>query len=411
MTIGMLLVAIILIMPIALGLFGLLGYWNSKTRYKLIYCAMFAMIFGIAGFCFKDPATNPDLVRYLQILHQYKGETLFESFNLAYNNLFAVDIYFHIVSLFKNDQMLPAISAFLYYFVILYIMKDYRLRVSINNLDFMIYSSFVVCATIFCSIVNGIRWPLSFILFILAFYRDVVQKKKNVWTWMIYIASILFHFSAIVLLLIRLILFIKDKKIVIIIGAFGVLVPQLIRLLSDRFGSINTGITVIDQLLYSLNRSNMYFQWNQGEWADIVRNSTYYKIEACYYYVIAFLLLLCLLLLYKKKNKDGINRKSFTIEDRFSFYLMVVTLISFTMSAHTYIRFVTPVIVCFVFVVFRFYKEYQTSVIRKIINGSFVLLSGVGIFLNLYLLRTMVDLPEYFSDIVTFGLFKFILGY
>lgn len=410
MTGGMIFIlAIIIMLPVALSPLALLGYWAPKKQYRILYCVILAMVFGIAGYCFKDPATDPDLVRYIQILQLYRGKTLFESFNLVYTNLFAVDIYFHFVAMLGNDQLLPALSCFLYYFIVLYIMQDYRLRVNIKNIDFIVFTTFVTCATIFCSIVNGIRWPLSFAIFILAMYREIIKDKRNALTWFLYTVSIFFHFSAIVLLIIRLLLFIKNKKIVLLIGALGAFVPNFINILSSRFGSLSTGSALLNQLLYSLKRSNMYFQWNQGEWADIVRNSRYYRLEALFYYIIVGVLIACFIYLYKNK-KTGTNRSSFATEDVFTFYLIVATLISFTMSAHTYIRFVTPVILCFTFVAFKFYMEYATSMMRIIINTILVSLSGIGIFLNLYLIRTMVDLPKYLSDIATFGIFRIFMN-
>lgn len=413
MTAGMTLFVfvIILILPIALSPLALLGYWSSKSRYKILYCVILAMVFGIAGYCFKDPSTNPDLVRYIQILQQYRGKGLFDSFNLVYSNLFAVDIYFYIVSKLGDDQMLPALSCFIYYFIVFYLLQDYKSRVDIKNIDYLIYSTFVMCATIFCSIVNGIRWPISFAIFILAVYRELVQGRKKIWTWFLYVISILFHFSAIVLLIIRFLLFVKNKKIVLVVGALGALVPNAISFLSSRIGGLTTGNTVLNQLLYSLNRSNMYFQWNRGEWADIVRNSRYYKLEALFYYVTVGILLFCFTYMYKKRKKTEINQNHFATEDVFTFYLMVATLISFTMSAHTYIRFVAPVILCFTLVIFKFYQECRTSWVRIAINTMFVLLSGIGVFLNLYLIRTMIDLPKYISDIATFSVLKLIFKY
>lgn len=412
MTIGMILfaIAIILIIPIAFSPIVLLGYWNPKYKCSILYCGLLAIIFGIAGYCFKDPSTDPDLVRYIQILQKYRGKNLIESFNLVYSNLFAVDVYFYIVSKLGDNQMLPAISCFIYYFIVFYIMRDYRSKVTMKNLDYVIFTSFVTCSTIFCSVVNGIRWPVSFVLFIFAVYRETVQNKKNFWTLLLYVISILFHFSAIVLLIIRLLLLVKNKKIVLAVGALGALVPNAINLLSKSIGGLTTGNTIINQLIYSINRSNMYFQWNQGEWADIVRNSRYYKLEAIFYYVIVGVLVFSFYSLYKKK-KSEVSQNYFATEDIFTFYLTVTTLISFTMSAHTYIRFVTPLILCFTFVIFKFYQECSTSWIRIAVNTMFILLSGTGVFLNLYLIRTMIDLPEYISDVATFSVFRLVFKY
>jgi len=106
--------------PSLLVLPFLISYITVRQESKVVpLSAGMALIWGIAGFCFKNPATDPDLVRYLSMLRNYFGKSLFESFNLQYENLFAVDIYFHFISKLGNPQFLPAISVFIFYFIII----------------------------------------------------------------------------------------------------------------------------------------------------------------------------------------------------------------------------------------------------------------------------------------------------
>lgn len=344
MTVSMLLlgIAVFLFMPFALLPIIVIGYINSKSGYRVLFCILVSILFGIAGYCFINPATDPDLVRYMQMLDLYKGKSLSESFNLVYQNLYAVDIYFHIISSLGNAQLLPAISVFLFYFIAFYIIQDYRMKSGIKKIDYMICSAFVACTIIFCSIVNGIRWPLSFAIFILAFYREIVQGKKNWITWVYYIIALLFHFSTIVLLILRLLLFVKNKKIIVLVGISGMLVPHLFNILADYTSRNSSKVLLMKQLEYFFRRGNSYFRWHQTGWDAIVRNSGYYKMEAYCYYVIVAIFAVCFYILYGFRKKRGGQNQNWKSEDIFIFYLMVATVISFTMSAHTYIRFVTP---------------------------------------------------------------------
>ena len=109
-------VLIYLIMPTICSVIVLLGYLTTKDSRKIIlYSALLAIVFGIAGYCFKNPATDPDLVRYLAILSTYRNKNLIDSFNTAYTNLYAVDILFWIIANFCKPQMLPAFACFIYY--------------------------------------------------------------------------------------------------------------------------------------------------------------------------------------------------------------------------------------------------------------------------------------------------------
>ena len=51
----------------------------------------------------------------------------------------------------------------------------------------------------------------------------------------------------------------------------------------------------------------MYFQWQDGGWADIVRNSTYYRLEKEYFIIISLLFLYMILYEYYRTNKNGLS--------------------------------------------------------------------------------------------------------
>lgn len=401
---------LIFLVLIPFGMLSLItvGYANVNRKDKVIVCALFALLFGIAGYWFINPATDPDLVRYLDILSLYKNKNLFESFNLVYNNLYAVDIYFHIIAQLGDPQLLPAISVFIYYFIIFYILSDYKIRTDISNKDFIIYVLFVITAVNFCSIVNGIRWPVTSAIFLLAFYREIVQNKKNAFTWILYIISLFFHFSTLVYFAIRLVLFIRNKKVVSVIGISAAFIPHIIGIFSSHLFGVTSSLGVVNQIIYFFNRANMYFQWNGGLWADTVRNSRYYQLESKFYYLVVFIFFLIFINLYKRRRlfASSYNVNIWNKEDVFTFYLMIITVISFTMAAHTYIRFITPLIVCFCIISFKFAREYEGTSLKLIVNTIYIAFSFIGGFLNIYLLGSMMKLPNYLQNVFSTGLIR-----
>lgn len=397
--------------PICIVLPTIFCYITIKKEINIIlYSVIIAFFFGIAGYWFINPATDPDLVRYLQILGQYSGKSLFESFNLVYSNLYALDIYFHFISLLGNKQLLPAISVFLFYFITFYILGDYKLRTKIKNKDFAIYIFFVISAINFCSIVNGIRWPLAFAFFFLAFYRESIQKKRNIATIVLYIISILFHFSTLVFVILRLLLFIKNKKLVVIMGGAAVFSPKIIEILANNLIGINSTIPGVNQIIYFINRANMYFQWQGGEWADIVRESQYYKLEAIYYYFIVMAFVVVFLNIYKNRNEDNKKIRNLKKQESFVFYLLIVTIVSFTMSAHTYIRFIIPLVISFCIFTFKIYTDDKFINLKVTFNICLFIFSIMGIVLNLTLLKSMMNIGDYFTNLFTTGILRTILG-
>lgn len=404
---------IYLMMPTVCSLVVLLGYLTTKNHKKIIiYSALLAIIFGIAGYCFRNPATDPDLVRYLEILSTYKGKGLFESFNTAYTNLYAVDIVFWIIANFGSPQLLPAFACYIYYFIVLYIINDFKAISGIKTSYFVIYFLFTICATNFGSIVNGIRWPLAFSMFFLAIYRDLYKNQRSFFTYFLYISSFFMHFSVIGLIAVRLVMLIKNKKRVLIYSMGIVLLPQILQIFTEKLGGIQTSIGLLNRIIYFVTRGNMYFQWQDGGWADIVRNSTYYRLEKYYYIVISVLFIFMVLHDYHELCKNKFSLNSVKPVYIFLFTYMVLTVVTFLIASHVYIRFITPVIPLLSLVFFDNFGCESKSCVGVKINVRyipvFVLLLGltaIGLFLNFYFIRTMVDIKEFISDILIFNFF------
>ena len=91
---------------------------------------------------------------------------------------------------------------------------------------------------------------------------------------------------------------------------------------------------------------------------------------------------------------------------------MVLTLVTFLIASHVYIRFITPAIPLLSLVFFDNFGSESRSCGGVKINVRdipvFVLLLGltaIGLFLNFYFIRTMVDIKEFISDIFIFNFF------
>lgn len=398
-----------LLFPVICSVIIWVGYLTTQNIQKaILYSLLLAVIFGIAGYCFKNPATDPDLVRYLAILSTYQNKNLWESINTAYNNLYAVDVIFWVIADLGNPQLLPAFACFVYYFIVLYILVDYKIKSKINTLYFTLYTLLTICATNFVSIVNGIRWPLAYAMFFLAIYRDLYKNKLNSFTYFLYLASFFMHFSTIGLIFIRLLMIIKSKKIIILSSSGMVFLPHVLSLLAQKLNGGYTSNGLFNKIIYFIIRGNMYFQWSGGGWADTVRRSNYYRIEKYYYIMICIFSIYIILRYYHNmmmRNKTLANVKPLYI---FMFTYMILTAVSFSISSHVYIRFISPAIPIMELFYFDVYVKDNSHYYRVRFEQLFcqIFLIGsiiMGIIINLYFLNTMIPLEKFVESMLTFN--------
>ena len=401
----LLVVLIFVMLPFAWMPYVLVAYTTVKEKNKLWICCLMALYYGIAAYRFIDPASDPDLVRYIDILRQYEGRTLIESFNLVYSNLFSVDILFYFVAKMKNVQILPAFATFVVYYIIFYVLADYRIRKEISTKNFIVYSVFTCSCIIYAGIVNGIRWPLSYFIFFFALYREMIQEKKNFFTILLYVISVFFHFSTLAFVIMRLALVVKNKKMVIFAGMFTTLIPQLIMTYADKVYGLTSNNIILSSIIYFIWRAKAYFGWSTDEegWAKQVKNSGYFTFENAFYWIVAIFFIF---IIYKMAKR---NEKFFNKINIFIFYTLMVTIVSFFMAGHVYIRFVTPLVFMFAIIYFQFIKLYETNSIVKVTNICLIGFSLIGTFANLYYLGMMMKLGDYFSDVFSYGLLRYCL--
>ena len=193
-------------------------------------------------------------------------------------------------------------------------------------------------------------------------------------------------------------------------GGAAVFSPKIIEILANNLIGINSTIPGVNQIIYFINRANMYFQWQGGEWADIVRESQYYKLEAIYYYFIVMAFVVVFLNIYKNRNEDNKKIRNLKKQESFVFYLLIVTIVSFTMSAHTYIRFIIPLVISFCIFTFKIYTDDKFINLKVTFNICLFIFSIMGIVLNLTLLKSMMNIGDYFTNLFTTGILRTILG-
>lgn len=159
--------------------FSLLGYISKNKVQRVLGLFFLALFMGLMAMCFRDPKTDPDIVRYIAAVKDYANVSFFRAFNHgSYENLYVIDIWFWIIAKTGNYQLIAGTSVFFTYLISLYVLQDYAHSKSFN-LRQRVYTLFLLMGLMnFCFSVNALRSELAFAMILLAVYRELYQKGE-----------------------------------------------------------------------------------------------------------------------------------------------------------------------------------------------------------------------------------------
>lgn len=132
----------------------------------------------------------------------------------------ALKVYFYILSFFPYNNFYSSISIFFIYYLplksTLTVCSFYRTHIKTTKYLLIL----LIWMIDFFDASNGVRNMLSFSIFIYALIQELysVTKQKRFISWGLYIISALIHSSAWILILLRLLLFLKNKRLYIMAG-------------------------------------------------------------------------------------------------------------------------------------------------------------------------------------------------
>ena len=295
----------------ALGTLILLCYIfkNFKnTEHKNLKSLIFslALIFAMFGYCMSFNGKENDLTRYYDTINLMKDNSLLELLKNDDQMLYSKDILFYIVKMSGNVNLLAFLVGLIIYSITSYVLFDMVKR---SNRKFKTYEIFLM--GLFCvgilspyRIICNVRCVLSYIIMSFAIYRDLVQKKKNIWTILLYIIPLGLHSSAIIILLIRF-LSILFKKLSIVAISIALFLPKIIDFIHFN---INFGGSSIGRMISNaVNKSYYYLHWTEGGWATEVENalsSKFFRFTGAIFLIsILFIILFSYYKDYKKKKE------------------------------------------------------------------------------------------------------------
>lgn len=217
----------------------------------------------------------------------------------------ALKVYFYILSIFPYNNFYSSISIFFIYYLplksTLTVCSFYRTPIKTTRYLLIL----LIWMIDFYDASNGVRNMLSFSIFIYALIQDLYSatKQKKILSGGLYLISALIHSSAWVLILLRLLLFIKNKRLYIIIGVvlitWSYSLEYLVPILQNINGSISGALE--HQLNAYTHNNNMSATGNFD--TSGFNNQASYLLMRLFRIIHISLFIYMFYLLWKRANK------------------------------------------------------------------------------------------------------------
>ena len=325
---------------------------------------------------FAVPEETDDLTSYFSIVSSLrKGgfsrlRQMIEDGNENWDSLPVCGLYFYLISRFPDNGMLPAVTIFLAYGSMFWVLWRAAQRFEVNKW-YIFLSSFLILSTYwFYDICSGVRNGLAFTLFCFFAYVELVEKKWKPACWIGYVAMCLLHSSGILMMMVRLALLVSGKRgsklisilIFFVMVAGGAIMPHLGEL---------TGIEYFQLLSQKAGRAVESSSFAAG---------TQYLVNVTTF--VAGILIFCYsrYIINKQKEKyDGISAYMDFVQLIIFFMLGSIT---FILTFIRFARWVVPAIISVVLMVsMQANSDYKKRILIEKTNKT-VIKSGMTLSSN-----------------------------
>lgn len=222
---------------------------SEKNYYILFFCLAVGMI----AF-YIDPIQELDLYRYFKQMDYMSQFNFMEFINIyAFKPELLSSLVFFFISKIGHYGLLSMIATTVSYYLIIKCILDYANKKNMRLIEKVIILLFVLSVMIFTHFATRIRNNVAVVICAYAFYREYVKGKNNLLTMFLYILPCFIHTSMLIGVIIRLLLFLKEKYlrlVIIIVMLILVVGTMYITALGDMisnfamFSSYDTKISV-----------------------------------------------------------------------------------------------------------------------------------------------------------------------
>lgn len=188
----------------------LISKLGSRYIGKILF--FYTLILSTMSFFFV-PSPGADLYRLIPIMHLWGSLNFMELWNEMLNSTTPINLlYMYLIGKTKIDGLLPALTAFLFYSNVFYILKKSVIRYKVSSTDTALVLFFFMSLGVLIEVISGIRTMLGFSFVAVFIYKEMVEGKsifKNI-VW--YVLVSLIHPAVLVLVIIRFSYLVIEKS-------------------------------------------------------------------------------------------------------------------------------------------------------------------------------------------------------
>ena len=191
-----------------------------KKRYNfdnILIPLIFSLLFALLAYYYV-PTKGYDLYEYYSWMDKMLAFNTNDLLNyIFYRGEFVIMGYFYLIALIGNYSLAQFFPVFFIYFIMFYIIFDYgKLKnKGIKEILFVCLTFISLFKFIFA--VSSFRYVLAYSIFTLGIYFEFIKNKKNIFYKLLYIIPLFIHTSSFILIFFRLILIIKNKKLIFLL--------------------------------------------------------------------------------------------------------------------------------------------------------------------------------------------------
>lgn len=264
-----LMLPILVITPL-LGIPGIIGIFSRRNN-TILSILFLGILFAWLGFNY-IPSGNSDLVRYFDIVNQYRNNDFHYFLNSLENSsdkfFFVQKFLFYIISRFPTNQFLPAITSFICFSIGFYALNKIHIIYTTS------YKSFLLSIILFLTmlrldVVSGnIRNITAAAIVFLALFGTTILKWNKYIEILLFIVASSMHIGVLPIILLKLLYdgFISLKKLKII-TFFSILVFTIV------LGIVIIRIGLWDILITKINQYSAGGIVGESDWFLVLSNS------------------------------------------------------------------------------------------------------------------------------------------
>lgn len=365
--------------PLGLPL-GAVGLQRDNRYWKRYILCLSLFLAGVA-YAY-TPTLGSDLVRYAAHFETFGKKTFIEaitykgqSSGALGSGLYALYMFYWLMGKAGDYHLASALTTFVIYYIGFYVTCDIGQRLQTPWRSINLYLTFIILSLNYHGIINNIRNIFAFALIGLAIYRDCCQKRKNVFTLLLYLIAIFFHPSAIFLVLLRFLLELPDTA-KLVAGFLMLGAPTFIEILNSNLYRLNTSNFLITLFANAVRKGYLYFNDTDSDWGLRVQSSGSQLLMRIVYISLAVLFcvtaVVCFIRRFREKQsqlliKDKLHKVYF-----FDLYTGFLTIACVSMLTPEYWRFVSAMIL-FGGCLYMYASRSSTRLVRYLINMIFLL--------------------------------------